>query len=442
MASTGSIFKRCGCTETTDGKRRQLGKHCPKLRRADGTWNPRHGSWSFTTSVRGAGGKRRQVMRGGFANQAEAQRELDALRDRARRGMAVVDRPDLASFLADWLKSKTDIRPSTHRAYASHIRLYLSPLLGYLMVDELRVGHVADAFAEVPGSDANRQRVRATLRSALADAARQGLVLNNPAALVKLPAGKRPRALVWTREREERWREAVARLEASSSTDPNRATLEAAAQPPSPVMVWRPDQLGAFLDHAHEDRLYALWHVIAHIGLRRGEACGLRWQDVSLEDGSMTVHVQLVQLGREVVESPTKSGAGERAVALDQGTVAVLRSWRLAQRAERLAWGESWDDSGRVFTREDGSHLRPEWVSDRFERLTREAGLPPIRLHDLRHGAASLMLAAGVELVTVKETLGHSAIAITADTYTSVFQEVATAAAEATAALVPRKGRR
>jgi integrase len=95
-------------------------------------------------------------------------------------------------------------------------------------------------------------------------------------------------------------------------------------------------------------------------------------------------------------------------------------------------------DSGLVFTREDDSAPHPASVTSRFERLVREADLPPIRLHDLRHGAATLALAGGANLKVVSEMLGHSSIGITADTYTSVLPEVARAAAEAAARLVPR----
>jgi integrase len=118
--------------------------------------------------------------------------------------------------------------------------------------------------------------------------------------------------------------------------------------------------------------------------------------------------------------------------------VTVLRRHRARQSGERQAWGTAWVDTGLVFTREDGSALHPEFVTRRFERLAREAGLPPIRLHDLRHGAATLALAGGADLKTVSEMLGHSTITITADTYASVLPEVAHRAAEAAARLVPR----
>jgi integrase len=143
----------------------------------------------------------------------------------------------------------------------------------------------------------------------------------------------------------------------------------------------------------------------------------------------------------DVYEDDPKSDAGGRTIPLDPGTVKVLREHRRTQRENRLAWGPAWIDSGRVFTQEDGQRLHPASVTTRFNTLLKDADLPPVTLHGLRHGAASLMLAAGVDLKVVQEILGHSMLSLTADTYTSVCPEVAAAAAEAAAALVPRGSR-
>jgi integrase len=426
----GSTYKRCGC-RGADGK--QLGARCPKLRRKDGTWNPRHGAWTFTVSYAGRNGKRTQVVRGGFASEAEAQAGLDKAKSKLSRGVSVTG-VMAGLYFPEWLDAKGDIRPATRRSYAGHIKNHLIPHLGHHRLDELRVEHVADMLAEVQGGDATRQRVRATLRSVLSDAMRQGLVTVNVASLVKLPAGKRPKALVWTTEREARWREAVAAHVAVGTTRTQARDLVAR---PSPVMVWRPDQLGVFLDTATGDRLYALYHLIAYRGLRRGEAAGLEWEDVDLDSAALAVRRQRVQLGWEVIEEDPKSDAGERTIALDTGTVTALRAHRRAQLTERLAC-PAWEDSGKVFTRENGEPLHPATITDRFHELVAAADLPPVRLHDLRHGAASLMLAAGVDLKVVQETLGHSSITLTSDTYTSVYPAVAAAAADAAAALVPR----
>lgn len=321
----------------------------------------------------------------------------------------------VGSWLPEWLAAKREIRPATRLNYGGHITDYLIPHIGHHQLDALRMEHVADMLADVPGSDATRQRVRATLRAALSDAMRQGLVTVNVASLAKLPAGKRPKALVWTTEREARWRDAVAAAVAN-----RKSAVEARDLAPSlsSVMVWRPDQLGAFLDAAAGDRLYALYHLVAYRGLRRGEAAGLAWEDVDLDGAAVAVRRQRILIGWEVLEGDPKSDAGGRTVPLDAGTVAALRAHRRTQLAERLSWGPAWVDSGKVFIRENGEPLHLAMVSDRFHNLVVAADLPPVRLHDLRHGAASLMLAAGVDLKVVQETLGHSSITLTSDTYT------------------------
>lgn len=181
-----------------------------------------------------------------------------------------------------------------------------------------------------------------------------------------------------------------------------------------------------------------LFYVVAFRGLRRGEACGARWVDCDLDEGVLTVAEQLVTVGWQVEAGEPKSDAGNRDVALDRLTVAVLRAHRKRQLEDRLAWSTAWVDSGRIFTREDGSELHPASVTDLFGEIVETAGLPPIRLHDLRHGAASIAKTAGIDTKVISEMLGHSSRKITDDTYTSIFVEVAREAAEAAAAIVPR----
>ncbi|NED87734.1 tyrosine-type recombinase/integrase, partial [Streptomyces sp. SID11233] len=126
---------------------------------------------------------------------------------------------------------------------------------------------------------------------------------------------------------------------------------------------------------------------------------------------------------------------GYRVIALDDDTVGVLKRHRERQDADRTEWGTAWVETGHVFTQEDGSWLHPGKVTDLFERLVAASGLPPIRLHDLRHGAATLMLAADIDIKIVSDTLGHSDTRITRDIYQSVLPHVGKSAAEATAKL-------
>jgi integrase len=175
--------------------------------------------------------------------------------------------------------------------------------------------------------------------------------------------------------------------------------------------------------------------------MRRSELAGLYWPDVDL--ASRRIHVRQAQVDDEL--DSTKSEDSERIISLDKNRTETLKVWRKTQLAERLAWGAEWTDSGRVFTREDGTPLRPAWISVRFDTLATRAGLPPITLHGLRHGAATMLLAAGQPPKVVSEILGHATTAFTMDVYTEVAEELADAAAEAAEALsayIPRAPRK
>ncbi|MBB5082335.1 tyrosine-type recombinase/integrase [Nonomuraea endophytica] len=152
------------------------------------------------------------------------------------------------------------------------------------------------------------------------------------------------------------------------------------------------------------------------------------------------MHWQVTQLGWRPVQGKPMTEASDRTIALDDDTVTALRAHRKAQAAERLAAGEAWVDCGFVFTDEMGRPLHPQ-VSGQFYVLAFDVGLPSVCLHDLRHGAASRMLAAGVDVKIVQETLGHVSSTFTRDTYTSVYPELAKTAAESTAALVTTAAR-
>ncbi|XVV13987.1 site-specific integrase [Actinoplanes sp. CA-131856] len=296
---------------------------------------------------------------------------------------------------------------------------HLIPHLGRLRLSELAGHHVTEMISTI-GATTNRygrtptpstlHRIRATLRSALNAAIREGLLRDNPARHIEVPSPRRPHALVWTAPRVEAWQK----------------TGERPA-----VAVWTVEQTAAFLSFVGKDRLAVMWWLIALRGLRRGEAAGLRWADVDLNGGVAMIEQQRIANGHLVTVGRPKTAASRRLVALDRRTVRLLREHRRRQQAERRAAGECWR-----FVTEDGAPLHPDFLTRRFHHLVVESGLPPVRLHDLRHGAASLAHCAGVDLKTVQAQLGHSSIVLTADTYTSVLTDLLAYAAEATARLV------
>jgi integrase len=265
---------------------------------------------------------------------------------------------------------------------------------------------------------ASRQAIRRTLRAALNSAIAQQLITFNPASRVELESGKRPKPLLWTDERVRRWRET--------------------GEIPGPVMVWTPQQFGAFLDAAEGDRLYAIFHLMGTRGLRRGEAVGQDWHEIDLGAGLTTPAKEIVVDGWGPHESEPKTDGSANTIALDITTITELRDHKARQEKERAKWGEAWQDTGKVFTKENGSWLHPGTVSETFRRILATTGLPPITLRDLRHVAATLTHGGGGGIHAVKETLRHSTITLTSDTYTSLLPELDREIAENAAALIPR----
>ena len=380
--------------------------------------------------------------------------------------MTVADpstRITLGPFLAGWLSGRPDLKATTRRNYSLIIGTYLDPLLGHVLLDDFRAAHVTEMIATIEAWNAElaagrpvrkyqrhvgpaaMHRIRGCLRAALNDALDQGLIAFNPATRVRMVPEKRRRPVVWTEERTAGFWDAYrSRLDAAREAAAGRhveafAVWHRMDLRPAPVMVWTPADTGKFLDHVAQHRLSALFELEVTTGMRRGEIAHLRWTDVDLTGKTVTVAGQLVQVGWRVVEDEPKSEAGKRVIALAEGTAAALRAHRKRQLAERLAWQDAWNESGKVFTREDGAALHPASVTELFERQAFAAALPPIRFHDLRHGAATLALAAGNDVKVVQERLGHSTSTLTRDVYTSVLPEVAHAAAEAAAAMIPRR---
>lgn len=187
--------------------------------------------------------------------------------------------------------------------------------------------------------------------------------------------------------------------------------------------------------------------------MRRGELCGLSWDEVDLDAGRVVVGWQITNISYRKARKAEKEGGkisyrvrvktaeGEDLpVDLDSETISVLRKWRRVQSEERLALGRAYrNDENLVFTRADGLPLDPIQVYRVFKRLVEKHGLPNIPLHSLRHEAASLQIEAGVDIAVVSKHLRHSKISLTSDTYGHLIGTVGKAAAEAAAAVVPRR---
>ena len=186
-----------------------------------------------------------------------------------------------------------------------------------------------------------------------------------------------------------------------------------ASQPTQEMRVWTLMQLRQFLDHVRDDRHYALWLLAASTGMRRGEITGLRWGDCDLDRGRIAVMQTVVLVRSTITFSTPKTTKGRRSIPLDLATVAALRQHRKRQLETRLASGEAFEDHDLVFCAEDGGPVNPETIANMFQSTAKTAGLPLIRLHDLRHSYASVALAAGVHPRVVADRLGHSDVKVT-----------------------------
>lgn len=220
---------------------------------------------------------------------------------------------------------------------------------------------------------------------------------------------------------------------AERADPPSQSTVNRARRE---MRTWTAGQLRRFLDHVRSDRLAAGWIVAATTGVRRGEVLGQRWEDVDLTAARLAARQTLVMVdGRPRLSLP-KTPRSRRTIDLDGRTVNALRRWRERQEDDRGRWDDAWCASGLVLTREDGSWVGPDGWSAGFDRHVLAAGLPRIRLHDLRHTHATLLLASGTPPKVVSERLGHTTIAFTLDTYAHVVPGMQAEAANRFAALL------
>lgn len=475
-------YQRCSCRDPVT--KRPLGGRCPKLKEKGHALG-----WFYRYDApRLPGEPRRQPEVGPFGTKKEAEEVQAGMLARLGKGGRDPDRSLLfCGYLDYWLAlKKLELKPSTYKSYREAIDLYFKPGVGHLRLVDMRDHHLQDLVAammqinrplpdgEKPSellrrllaaradderrklpegekrrkksakalSPARIERLFAVIRAALNDAVPRKIEIN-PYDGVVLPRVERAKPLAWTPARVTKFR---AELEKRGNAAEERvlsgrvlteaqslAIWGAPDLRPVPAMTWLPAHCGRFLDYLDEtrERLAALFIVSAFTGMRRDEVLGLTWAEIDLDEG--VAYVRETGSG----DGP-KSEAGVRVVPLVGPVPVALRAWRKVQAADQLAFGRDWPSHDLVFTREDGSAVPGQWTSARFELLAYRSGLPPVRFHDLRHGTASMLKAAGIDTAVISAILGHARTSFTDSQYALVFPEVAKAAAEAAVALVPR----
>jgi integrase len=295
------------------------------------------------------------------------------------------EKSPLGIYLADWVQRiEPTLRASTYRRYCELAR-HITRYSGKIPLTQLTPSHVERMYAtlqrpiEAGGaalSSTTALHVHTCLHKALADAEREGLLARNVADIVHAPRQRLFEPTIWTLK-----------------------------------------EVREFLHAAKQDRLGPLYILAAYTGLRSGELRALRWQDVDLE--AKRLHVRTALMRGNVVGQP-KTRKGRRSVELSAFAVAALRTQREQQDRERQRLGDEWQGTGLVFTSIVGTALDGTNVLHAFYRFCDRAGLPRVRIHDLRHLQATLLLVGGINLKVVADRLGHSHINVTLDTYSHV----------------------
>jgi integrase len=201
------------------------------------------------------------------------------------------------------------------------------------------------------------------------------------------------------------------------------------------MKVWDAKQLGQFFREIAAHRLYPAFLLLANTGMRRGEVLGLRWKDVDLERATFSVSRSLVLVAYQPQLSDVKTNNGRRTIDLEPRTVAVLRAWKKAQIEERML-ANLRPTADLIISHPDGSVINPDYLSQVFDRHVAKSALPRIRLHDLRHTHATVLLKEGVPLKVVSERLGHANPAFTLSVYQHLLPGMQADAAKAFAAAV------
>lgn len=357
------------------------------------------GRWCAQIPIGYEGGKlKRKTVYG--KTEDEVWQDLVKIQRDKQQGLPIVTKGQtIGKFLEGWLEDsvKPSVREQTYKTYESTVRLHIIPVIGKVALDKLTPQDVQRMMREAAKKDFTATHVaycRTILRIALNKALKWGLVARNVAALADPPKRQR--------------------------YDAQYLTV---------------DEARRFFKAVKSDRLEALYVVTTTLGLRKGEVCGLRWQDIDLENGELTVRFQLQRVGGKKQLVEPKTDRSRRSIALPPFVVTALRAHEVRQRADRKWAASKWQEHGLVFTTSIGTPLEQSNLSRAFHRLLDTAEIPRQRFHNLRHSAATLMLAQGVDAPAIMAVLGHSHISTTINLYAHVMPEVKRDAADRMEAL-------
>ncbi|CCF83358.1 tyrosine-type recombinase/integrase [Nitrolancea hollandica] len=340
------------------------------------------GLWVASVNLGYVDGKRKRKTLYGKTRREVAEKIKAVLRDQQQGLPVTTERQTLAQYLERWLSAsvKPSVKVKTYEGYESIVRIRVVPRIGRRQLAKVTALDLQQLYSDLQAAGLSARSVHHTHRvfhRAFVQAVRWDLIPRNPCDGVTPPR-------------------------------PNRSEMHVLAR----------EQVSALLAATTDTQHRALYTLAVTTGMRAGELYGLRWGDIDLAAGRLSVRRALQrQRGNGLVFITPKTARSRRTIILSKWAVSALREHRTRQLEQRLAAGPLWQDDDLVFCEATGGPLSPSWQTKIFQEALARAGLPRIRFHDLRHTAATLLLARGTHPKVVSEMLGHATITLTLDTY-------------------------
>ena len=332
--------------------------------------------WAWKADGARVNGRRKEIHRRGFPTQRKAQEARAEFLSRQGLGVKFDDKESTGDFLlVNLAAKKKTLKPTSWHMYSEYVHKSLIPAIGSIPLQSLRHEHVQQMVDDLTAAGRGATTVRrivATLSSGLSDAVRERRLTHNVAEHVRLPKVQRSEPVVWTAA-----------------------------------------QAVHFLAAVADDPLAPLFEVLIGTGLRRGECLALRWPSLDIAARTLVVDPKrgtLSDVAGTLQFTAPKTTGSAAGVGLSARVVTALIRQAERQQLDRLQWGTAYEDDQLVFCQENGTPLRPEYVLRRFHELSDAAGLPRVKLHSLRHLAATLMIGSGVPFAVASKVLRHSQV--------------------------------
>lgn len=339
-------------------------------------------------------GKKKYKWERGFDTKKEAQRFLAEKLVQLNNGIPEPSRDSLGTYLLQWLEDKRpQIRPGTFRSYEWLLKKHIVPMIGHMALADIKPQHIQELYTklqspEIQLSNQSVLNAHRILVQALNRAVKWDLIHKNPASAVHPPR-------------------------------PSRVEMA----------VWSEQELKRFLEHTRNSRYHIAYVLLSSTGMRLGELLALRWSDVNLECGEIHITRSLSYTGKGYKIQEPKTRSGRRTITIPKSVVRELIKHRVKQHQERLKAGELWQDNDLVVATALGRPVLQHNIRMQFQKYIEQLGLKRIRIHDLRHTHATILLKRGIHPKVVQERLGHSDISLTLNTYSHVLPSLQEAAA-------------